>query len=90
MIKSIVLLATFLAVVVAHPQGLWGMNEDDPVLLDLTAKAFKLYTSESKNSEELVKFSNARSTYLKNHVQFDMEVKGEECQGCSCSEVRYS
>lgn len=89
MIKSIVLFVTFLAVVVAHPQGLWGMAKDDPLLLDLSSQALKLYNSEPKNSVELVEISHARATRQKDRVRFVLEVKGQECEECSCSEVRF-
>ncbi|XP_074594228.1 uncharacterized protein LOC141849686 [Brevipalpus obovatus] len=86
MIKSIVLLASLLAVVAAHPQGLWGMSEDDPLLLKLVAEAFRQYSIDGRNNQELVKFSDARSTHLKDHVQFVLDVKSQHCDECLCSE----
>ncbi|XP_074594936.1 uncharacterized protein LOC141850262 [Brevipalpus obovatus] len=86
MIKSIVLLASLLAVVAAHPQGLLEMPDDDPNLPLFTSDAFKIYSSGSKNKEELVKFSNARTTHQQDRMEFDLEVKKQQCMVSYCFE----
>ncbi|XP_074595534.1 uncharacterized protein LOC141850742 [Brevipalpus obovatus] len=86
MIKSIVLLATFLAVVVANPQGLLRMADDDPLLIKLATQAFEVYNFGSGIEEKLIDHSEGRSTQDKKLVKFDLEMKGTECNKCSCSE----
>lgn len=87
MIRSIVLLTAFFAVVMASPIGLLRMADDDPLLIKLATQAFEVYSFGSAIEVKLLDHSRGLSTQDKKLIQFDLEVSVVECDKCSCSKV---